>query len=49
MVGVITTRDLVLHAHDIVKGFGFRTYIRCVRAVVFSRKPVTFLDCIYWS
>lgn len=46
MRGLITTRHLVLNASTIVQEFGLFAYLRCLAMALFSRKPVTFLECI---
>jgi hypothetical protein len=46
MRGTITTRDVVLHAVTIVRLWGPRTYLRCLRAVL-GRHPTTFLTIVY--
>jgi hypothetical protein len=42
MRGLITSRDVVLHAFTIIRLWGLSTYVRCLRATL-SRKPTTFL------
>ena len=42
MRGLITSKDVVLHAFTIVRLWGPRTYLRCLRATL-SRRPTTFL------
>ena len=46
MTGVVTTKDLFRCAHIILRHFGPAVYMRCVTRSIFSRKPVTFLDCL---
>lgn len=46
MVGVITTRHLVLHAGLIVRLFGVRTYLRCVADAVRRPGRATFLGAL---
>lgn len=46
MHGTITTRDVVFHAVTIVRLWGPRTYLRCLRAA-FGRRPSTFLAIVY--
>lgn len=46
MRGLITTRHLVLNASTIVQEFGLLAYLRCLGMALFSRRPVTFLECI---
>ncbi|HET7752525.1 MAG TPA: hypothetical protein VFK85_01340 [Anaeromyxobacteraceae bacterium] len=45
MKGLITSRDVVLHACTIIRLWGLPTYLRCVRATL-SRKPTTFLAVV---
>ena len=42
MRGLVTGKDVLLHAFTIVRAFGPRSYLRCLRAT-FSRTPTTFL------
>jgi len=44
--GVITTRHLVTDATAIVRGFGWRCYWRCWRAVLTGERT-TFLACAW--
>ncbi len=46
MRGVITGRDVVLHAFTIVRLWGVPTYLRCLRATL-SRRPTTFLAVVH--
>lgn len=46
MRGVITGKDLLRHPFTIVKGWGLRRYLRCLRAG-WSRRPSTFLATLY--
>jgi hypothetical protein len=46
IVGVITTRDVLLHVPTIINGFGFSCFFRCLLAS-FRPTPVTFLSIIY--
>jgi hypothetical protein len=46
LVGVITTRHIVLHSRLIVREFGWHGWARCVRASV-SCTPRTFLSVIW--
>jgi hypothetical protein len=46
MRGVITGKDLLRHPFTIVKGWGLRRYLRCLRAG-WSRGPSTFLATLY--
>lgn len=47
MHGLITTRHLLTKGPLIIREFGLAVYGRCVRAVLLSRQPVTFLDCVF--
>jgi hypothetical protein len=49
MVGVVTTRDLFTHPHEIVREFGARCYLRCVWRTLTVHGSVTFLECIRCS
>ncbi len=42
MLGVITTRDVILNAGLIAREFGLKCLVRCA-VVVVRRKPTTFL------
>lgn len=42
MQGTITARDVVLHALTILRLWGPRCFVRCLRAAL-SRQPSTFL------
>jgi hypothetical protein len=46
MSGFVRTRDLFRHGPLIISTYGLRIYLRCIRAVFFSRRPVTFLELI---
>ena len=46
MRGLITGRDVVLHAFPIIRLWGLPTYLRCLRATL-SRRPTTFLAVVY--
>lgn len=46
MVGVITTRHLVVHAGLIVRLFGVRTYLRCVAQTLRHPGRATFLGAL---
>jgi hypothetical protein len=46
MRGVITGREVVLHAFTIVRLWGLPTYVRCLRASL-SRRPSTFLAVVH--
>ncbi len=43
--GVITTKDVFRHGPLIVRGWGFRTYGRCLLALL-CRRETTFLQLI---
>ena len=46
MCGFVTTRDLFFHSTEIVREFGVRCYLRCLKRTLLSKKTVTFLECI---
>jgi hypothetical protein len=46
MRGVITGKDVIRHSLTIVRLFGPRCYVRCLRAVL-SPKPSTFLEVVH--
>jgi hypothetical protein len=46
MRGLITGRDVVLHAFTIIRLWGLPMYVRCLRATL-SRRPTTFLAVVY--
>jgi hypothetical protein len=46
MRGVITGKDVLRRSVTIVRLFGPRCYVRCLRAVI-SRRPCTFLEVVY--
>ena len=46
MRGVITTRHLLTNAREIIDAFGLRAYVRCIAAVLLSKRHVTFLDVV---
>ena len=45
MRGLITGRDVVLHAFTIIRLWGLPTYVRCVRAIA-SGSPTNFLTVV---
>jgi hypothetical protein len=45
MQGTITTRELILHGLTIIRLWGTRCYVRCLRAAL-SRSPSTFLAVV---
>jgi hypothetical protein len=47
MVGLIRTRDLLLHGPLIVRLFGMRTYVRCVGCALSGGAPTTFLGAVF--
>ncbi|BDG05203.1 hypothetical protein [Anaeromyxobacter oryzae] len=46
MRGVITGKDVFRHSFTIVRLFGTRCYLRCLRAAM-SPRPSTFLEVVY--
>jgi hypothetical protein len=44
--GLITSKEVVLHGPTIVRLWGLRTYLRCLRAAL-SRRPSTFLAVVH--
>ena len=46
MRGVITRKEVLMHALTIVRLFGPRTYWRCLLAA-FSPAPSTFLEVVF--
>ena len=46
MRGLITGRDVILHAFTIIGLWGLPTYVRCLRATL-SRRPTTFLAVVH--
>jgi hypothetical protein len=46
MNGSITGRHVLTHSMIIVREFGARCYLRCIKAVLF-REHKTFLDCAF--
>jgi hypothetical protein len=45
--GLITTKDVLFHAPTIVGNFGLRRYLRCLAALLTTRRT-TFLELV-WS
>ncbi len=45
MRGVITGKDVLMHPFTIVKAWGLRRHLRCLRAGL-SRRPATFLAVV---
>jgi hypothetical protein len=46
MRGLITGKDVVLHAVTIIRLWGLPKYLRCLRATL-SRRPTTFLAVVH--
>lgn len=46
MRGFITRKDVLKHSLTIIRLWGLRRYVRCLRAAV-SRKPSTFLQIVW--
>lgn len=46
MDGLITTRHLFFYAPEIISGFGWETYMRCLKSALLHRHS-TFLDVIF--
>ncbi len=46
MLGVITGKDVLLHSFTILKAWGLRRYLRCLRAGL-SGRPSTFLAVVH--
>ena len=46
MRGVITGKDVLRHSMTIIREFGPRAYLRCLRASL-STRPSTFLQVVY--
>jgi hypothetical protein len=46
MRGVITGKDVIRHSVTILRHFGPRCYVRCLRAAL-SPRPSTFLEVVY--
>jgi hypothetical protein len=46
MLGVVTGKDVLLHSFTIVKAWGLRRYLRCLRAGL-SGRPSTFLAVVH--
>ena len=44
--GLITSKDVFRHTGSIVRGYGFRSYLRCIRALL-SGRSTTFLEIIW--
>ena len=45
MKGLITSREVLVHAFTIIRLWGLPTYVRCVRAIT-SGSPTTFLAVV---
>jgi hypothetical protein len=46
MRGLITGKDVVLHAFTIIRLWGLPTFVRCLQATL-SRRPTTFLAVVH--
>jgi hypothetical protein len=46
MRGLITRREVLMHSLTIVRLFGPRAYLRCLRAA-FGAAPTTFLETLF--
>jgi hypothetical protein len=46
MRGVITRKEVLTHPVMIVRLFGLRCYLRCLRAA-FGATPTTFLETVF--
>ena len=46
MVGVITSKHVLLHPYIIVKEYGILVYLRVIGIVITRRHSVTFLSLI---
>lgn len=46
IAGVITSKDVLLHAPSIIGAYGFRRYVRVLRGVL-SRRTTTFLELVW--
>jgi hypothetical protein len=44
--GLITSKDVFWHAGSIVRSYGFRSYFRCIRALM-SGRSTTFLNIVW--
>jgi hypothetical protein len=44
--GLITSKDVLLHTSAIVRGYGIRCYLECLRALI-SRRRTTFLEVVW--
>ncbi len=44
--GLITSKDLLRHAGNIIRNYGVRRYLRCLRALLSGRRT-TFLELIW--
>jgi hypothetical protein len=44
--GLITSKHVLWHTGTIVRVYGFRGYLRCLRALL-SRRRTTFLEIIW--
>ena len=46
--GVISAKEVLLNGGSIARGFGLRSYLRCLLAL-FSRRRTTFLEVVWDS
>ena len=46
MAGLITTRHLFTCAPIVIRYFGLRVYLRCLRRALLSRDPCTFVGVL---
>ncbi len=44
--GLITSKDVLINAGGIVRNYGLRPYLRCLRALL-SRRRTTFLELVW--
>ena len=45
MVGIVTTRHLLMYSAVILREFGAPCLLRCVWRILTMKRPVTFLEC----
>ena len=46
IAGVVTGREVLLHAPTIISSFGTRTWLRCIFALT-RQQPTTFLALVF--
>lgn len=46
IAGVITGKEVLVHAPAIIWNFGLATYLRCLRALA-AKRPTTFLALVF--